>query len=84
MQVSTTNGGTGNITGMLCPTNRLLVVLLEFFSDDEFFFINRLQVDKAVQFERMKYYMYTSYCKLSIRDLVLFKFREVALCPKIS
>jgi hypothetical protein len=32
IQVFTINGGTGNITGMLCPTDRLLVVMLEFFS----------------------------------------------------
>jgi hypothetical protein len=32
MQVSTTNGGTENSTGILCPTDRLLVVMLEFFS----------------------------------------------------
>jgi hypothetical protein len=32
MQVFTINGGTENITGMLCRTDRLLVVMLEFFS----------------------------------------------------
>ena len=31
MQVSTTNGVTGNVSSMLYPTDSLLVVMLEFF-----------------------------------------------------
>jgi hypothetical protein len=31
MEVSITYGVTGNISGTLCPTDRLLVVMLEFF-----------------------------------------------------
>jgi len=44
---------------------------------DECLFINRLQVDKAVQLERIKYYIYTSYNKLSICDLYMYNLTEV-------